>query len=113
MFYAINYRAKRIGWFKTSPGDSNKKEETAKKHTFHNPVYDVDEGVQEEPVYGHDNQVYQITDDSDREKMKTQSGMDHTIHNPVCDVNTVVKQKPGYSHENPAYQMADDSDKEI
>lgn len=70
----------------------------------------MDEVVQQESVYGHDNQVYQITDASDREKMKKQSDLDHTIHNPVCDVNTVVKQKPGYSHENPAYQMTDDPD---
>ncbi len=110
VFYAINYRVKRIGRFKTSPGDSNKRKETVKGHTFHNPIYDVNEVVQEAPEYSHENPAYQMTDDPDREKKVTQSDVYHTIENPVCEVKTVAKQKSGYSHENLAYQTSDDPD---
>lgn len=113
MFYAINYRVKRIGRFKTTLRDSSKREETVKGQTFHNPIYDVNEAVQQAPGYSHENLAYEMTDDPDREKKMAQPDVYRTIENPVCDVNTVAKQKPGYSHENPAYQMSDDPDREI
>lgn len=67
VFYAINYRVKRIGWFKTAPDDSKKGTETEKGQCFQNPVYDVSEVVKQESLYSHDNPVYQMTDDTERE----------------------------------------------
>lgn len=112
MFYAVNYRVKRIGLFKTTPSDSKKKDENPRIQNFQNPIYDVNEADQQEPGYSQENPAYRMSDDPDREKKMTQPDVYHTIQNPVCDVNTVAKQKPGYSHENPAYQMTDDPDEE-
>ena len=68
MFYAaINYRVRRISWFKTKPDDSKKRAETEKDQSFQNPVYDVAEAVIEEPAYSHDNPVFKMTDDPDKQ----------------------------------------------
>ncbi|KAL9950574.1 hypothetical protein ACROYT_G043090 [Oculina patagonica] len=112
VFYAINYRVKKIGWFQATPGNSNKKEENPRIQNFQNPIYDVNEADQQEPVNSHENPAYQMTDDPNREEKMTQSNVYQTITIPVGDANIVDKQAPGYSHENPAYQMTDDPDGE-
>lgn len=67
VFYAVNYRVKRIGRYKTTTDDSKKGVEAEKVQCFQNPVYDVSEVVKQEPAYSHDNPAYQMTDDPDRE----------------------------------------------
>ena len=67
VFFAINYRVKKIGRFKTTPDDSKEKKEAETVACFQNPVYDVSEVLTEEPAYSHDNTVYQMTDDPNGE----------------------------------------------
>lgn len=67
IFFAINYRVKKTGRFRTTQDDSKKREETETVACFQNPVYDVSEVLTEEPAYSHDNPVYQMTDDPDGE----------------------------------------------
>lgn len=67
--YAINYRVKKIGWFKTTPDGSKKRAaETEDGQCFQNPVYDVSKVVKQETSNSHDNSVYQMADENpDRE----------------------------------------------
>ena len=67
VFFAINYRVKKIGRFKTTPDDSKERKEAETVACFQNPVYDVSEVLTKVPAYSHDNPVYQTTDDPDGE----------------------------------------------